>query len=101
MTCRVLVLDVEVVDRDRDVALRGLEERRQLAGDVGDRLAALVQEAKLERAAHRGAPPVAIAQTSSVVSTTCTSARSSLETMPSAASVPRIQSSRPLQYSEP
>ena len=51
------VLDVEVVDRDRDVLLRRREERDQLARDVGDRLAALVQEAKLDRAAHRGAPP--------------------------------------------
>ena len=97
----LLVLDVEVVDGDRDVALRRGEERGQLARDVGHRLTALAQEAKLERAAHLGAPPVAIAHTSSVVSTTCTSARSSLETMPSVASVPWIQSSSPLQYSEP
>ena len=97
----LLVLEVEVVDGDRDVALRRLEEGRQLGGDVRHRLTALLQEAKLELAAHRGAPPVAIAQTSSVESTTCTSARSSCETMPSTASVSRIQSSRPPQYSEP
>ena len=97
----LLVLHVEVVDRDRHVALRRLEEGRELPGDLRDRLAALVQEAQLECAAHRGPPPVAMAHTSSVVSTTCTSARSSSETMPSTASVPRIQSSSPLQYSEP
>ena len=97
----LLVLDVEVVDGDGDVALRRGQERGQLGRDVGHRLPALAQEAKLERAAHLGAPPVAIAHTSSVVSTTCTSARSSLETMPSVASVPRIQSSSPPQYSEP
>ena len=98
---RLGVLDVEVVDRDRDVRLRRREERDQRARDVGHRLAALAQEAQLDRAAHRGAPPQAMAQTSAGESTTCRSARSSSEIIPSASSRFFIQSSRPLQYSEP